>query len=86
MIEDFITEKPHQFPGTKVNPEFVPEEGLDLDGMEDPFGLPWDVIQWKQRVASPYQDFDTYSLKSMIFKSDDDLRQELLAIQLMTWL
>jgi len=27
-----------------VNPEFVPEEGLDLDGMEDPFGLPWEVI------------------------------------------
>ena len=44
MVEDFITEKPHQFPGTKVNPEFVPEEGLDLDGMEDPFGLPWEVI------------------------------------------
>ena len=44
VLEDFITEKPHQFPGTKVNPEFVPEEGLDLEGMEDPFGLPWDVI------------------------------------------
>ncbi len=43
MLDDFA-EKPHSFPGTKINPENVPEEGLDLEGMENPFGQQWDII------------------------------------------
>lgn len=44
MADDFGAEKPHSFPGTKVNPEQIPEEGLDLEGMEDPFGQDWGTI------------------------------------------
>ena len=35
------------------------------------------------KLLSRYRDYKTYSLKSFIFKSNDDLRQELLALQLM---
>ena len=38
------------------------------------------IREYKQK--SLYKDFDTYSLKSFIFKSNDDLRQELLTLQL----
>ena len=34
------------------------------------------------KTKSEYKDFKTYSLKSFIFKSNDDLRQELLSMQL----
>ena len=38
------------------------------------------IREYKQK--SLYKDYDTYSLKSFIFKSNDDLRQELLTLQL----
>ena len=40
-----------------------------------------DLIKEKKQ-KSEYKYYDTYSLKSFIFKSNDDLRQELLALQL----
>jgi hypothetical protein len=39
-MEDQIEVLP-TFPNTKTNPE----EGPDLEGMEDPFGCPWETIQ-----------------------------------------
>jgi len=41
MIEDHIELPPHQFPTTKTA-NF--EETPDLEGMEDPFGVDWEVI------------------------------------------
>ena len=77
MVEDTIDLPPHQFPVTKTS-NF--EESPDLEGMENPFGVDWEIIERKQKINSPYMQFNSYSLKSMIFKSNDDLRQELLAI------
>lgn len=54
-----------------------------LEGMPDPFGKDWIELQQEWKMNSVYCDFDTYTLRPMIFKSNDDLRQELLAIQLL---
>lgn len=53
-----------------------------LDGMKDPFGQSWSELEVETKKKSVYKDFETYRLRSLIFKSNDDLRQELLAIQL----
>lgn len=53
-----------------------------LEGMKDPFGKDWVLLEKEMKQKSVYNDFKTYKLRSLIFKSNDDLRQELLAIQL----
>ena len=55
---------------------------MDLEGLEDPFGKDWSQLQAELKSKSLYHDFDTYKLRYFIFKSNDDLRQELLAVQL----
>lgn len=42
MIEDTIDLPPHQFPVTKTS-NF--EESPDLEGMENPFGVDWEIIE-----------------------------------------
>ena len=54
-----------------------------LEGMLDPFGKDWSELEQEFKMNSIYYNFDTYKLRPMIFKSNDDLRQELLAIQLL---
>lgn len=56
--------------------------GEYLEGMKDPFGQSWAELEVEMKKKSVYKDFETYRLRSLIFKSNDDLRQELLAIQL----
>ena len=46
------------------------------------FGEKWSDITEKHKKESAYSKFETYSLKAFIAKANDDLRQELLAIQL----
>lgn len=46
------------------------------------FGDKWSKTIDEQRKKSPYGYFPTYTLKSFIAKSNDDLRQEHLAMQL----
>ena len=53
-----------------------------LEGMEDPFHKDWKEIEVQRKKMSNYSTFKTYSLRSVIFKSNKELRQELLAIQL----
>ena len=55
-------------------------QGVDLEGMEDPFENDWETIERKHHLNSPYSGFETYRLMILIFKSNDDLRQELLAM------
>ena len=66
-------------PDTKSNKDF--EDYLKTSG--DPFGKNWKEIELEAKQKSKYWNFETYKLRQVIFKSDDDLRQELLAIQLM---
>lgn len=76
LMEDH--QEPHNFQKTSAG-----KEEIDLEGMEDPFGdSDWATIERKQKMASPFCGFDSYRMKSYIFKSNDDLRQELLAMQL----
>jgi len=48
----------------------------------NPFGEPWSEITQKIKSTSPYRNFPSHTIKSFIAKSDDDLRQESLAMQL----
>lgn len=46
------------------------------------FGKKYNNLIKEYKNKSKYNNYKTYSLKSFIFKSNDDLRQELLALQL----
>jgi phosphatidylinositol 4-kinase len=48
----------------------------------NPFGSKWGETCAKIRRNSRFRHFDTYSIKSFIFKANDDLRQELMTMQL----
>lgn len=48
----------------------------------NPFGEQWFEISQKIKSTSPYRKFPSHTIKSFIAKSDDDLRQESLAMQL----
>ena len=54
-----------------------------LEGMEDPFGRSWDETLAEYKDKSSYGAFDSYEIKQYIVKGNDDLRQELMAIQFM---
>ena len=48
----------------------------------NPFGSNWSNLIEDIKASSPYQQFPSHSIKSFIAKSNDDLRQELLTMQL----
>ncbi len=50
--------------------------------MINPFGQKWGEICAKIRRKSRFRHFETYSIKSFIVKANDDLRQELMTMQL----
>ncbi len=48
----------------------------------NPFGNKWLDICIQIKMNSPFRNFKTYSINSFIAKADDDLRQELMAMQI----
>jgi hypothetical protein len=48
----------------------------------NPFGPKWSETCKKIKETSSFRNFETYSIKMFIAKSNDDLRQELLTMQL----
>jgi phosphatidylinositol 4-kinase len=52
------------------------------ENLKNIFGKPLSQIATKIKSTSPFKSFKTYHLKSFIAKANDDLRQELLAMQL----
>jgi phosphatidylinositol 4-kinase len=54
----------------------------DDSSMINPFGNKWGELCAKIRRSSRFRHFDTYSIKSFIIKANDDLRQELMTMQL----
>ncbi len=59
--------------------EILPEITEDLKNV---FGKPMDIIEKEIQQNSPFKKFKSYKLINFIAKADDDLRQELLAMQL----
>jgi predicted DNA-binding antitoxin AbrB/MazE fold protein len=47
----------------------------------NPFGKKWSEIYKEIKDSSPFRKFETYTIKNFIAKANDDLRQELLAMQ-----
>ena len=52
------------------------------ENLKNIFGKPLSQIAHKIKATSPFKAFKNYQLKSFIAKANDDLRQELLAMQL----
>ena len=59
--------------------EILPDISEELKNV---FGKPMDVLEKEIKETSPYKNFKSYKLVNFIAKADDDLRQELLAMQL----
>jgi len=62
--------------------DYIPLEDR-LEGVPDPFGESWETIVEKTKKSSVYRNFDTYNVRVYIVKGNDDLRQELMAMQFM---
>ena len=60
--------------------ELLPD--INEEELKDVFGKPMDILQNEIKQSSPYKNFKSYKLINFIAKADDDLRQELLAMQL----
>ncbi len=54
-----------------------------MEGMEDPFKNRWRSLEKRFYDESELKNFKTYQLKPLIVKANDDLRQEVLAMQLL---
>lgn len=61
---------------------YIPLEDR-LEGIPDPFGQSWEATIERTKKKSNYRKFESYSVKAYIVKGNDDLRQELMAIQFM---
>ena len=61
------------------NFEILPDITEELKNV---FGKPMNILQEEIKQNSPYKNFKSYKLINFIAKADDDLRQELLAMQL----
>jgi phosphatidylinositol 4-kinase len=61
------------------------EENFLIDSTENavnPFGRKWSDTVKQIKEKSIYRNFETYSVKSFIAKANDDLRQEVMTMQL----
>ena len=64
--------------------EKVSHQDLRLDGMPDPFANNFKKMCSEYRTLSDFAvKYDSWTLRAMMVKADDDVRQEVLAIQLM---
>lgn len=69
-------------PVAKDEDDYIPFEKR-LEGMADPFQESWEDIIKNHKQKSMYNSISSYDIKAYIVKGNDDLRQELMAIQFM---
>ncbi len=60
--------------------DMVDYSEVDLDGMDDPFKGRWMTLEKESKATSEYGNYNTYKLRTMIVKANDDLRQEVIAL------
>ena len=65
---------------TLLDFEILPD--INEEELKNVFGKPMNIVEDEIKKNSPYKNFRTYKLINFIAKADDDLRQELLAMQL----
>jgi phosphatidylinositol 4-kinase len=53
-----------------------------VDPKFNPFGKPWLLTMDKIKENSRFRNFQSYQIRSYIYKSNDDLKQELMVLQL----
>jgi hypothetical protein len=54
--------------------ENVSKSELDLEGMDDPFKESWKQVEKKKMLLSEHREFNSYKLRPIIVKANDDLR------------
>ena len=54
-----------------------------LEGMKDPFTDKWKLTEMMYQKKSKYGMYKSFQLRPFMVKANDDLRQEVLAMQLM---
>ena len=69
-------------PVAKDEDNYIPLEKR-LEGMADPFQESWEDIIENHKQKSMYNSISSYDIRAYIVKGNDDLRQELMAIQFM---
>ena len=55
---------------------------VSLDKFEDPWEEKWEDTKKRLKSLSPFKHFNSWDAKAVIVKGHDDLRQELLAMQI----
>ena len=64
--------------------ENISYSDINLDGMSDPYANKFkNTIREYRKLSSYSMKYDSWSLNAFIVKANDDVRQEVLAIQLM---
>ena len=81
---DALKEEGKSF-GSHSNKESISNSGVEAEGVPDPFKDRWKLVSkmYACRKDVDYSHLESYSLRSLMVKSNDDLRQESLAMQLM---
>ncbi len=66
---------------TNKKQEFLMESDNNLR-IINPFGKNWEDIEKEIKEKSIFRNFETYEIKNFIAKANDDLRQELITMQI----
>eukprot|EP00826_Nyctotherus_ovalis_P035167 TRINITY_DN2996_c0_g1_i1.p1 TRINITY_DN2996_c0_g1~~TRINITY_DN2996_c0_g1_i1.p1 ORF type:complete len:396 (+),score=63.35 TRINITY_DN2996_c0_g1_i1:291-1478(+) len=83
LIKSLRTPKKDHAEGFSTYKSVRTKRWVSLKGMNDPFENDWNQTVARVRESSPYKQFESYSIKAYMVKANDELRQELLAMQFM---
>ena len=91
-IEDFLDKNNNNIQELKQESNFIKyDEKSNVYGLvdwnkADPkfniFGKPWIITEQEIQNESNFKNFSTYKIKRFIYKSNDDLKQELMILQI----
>lgn len=62
--------------------EIIPYQNPNEKTDNDPWGERWETAKARIKISSPFDMYQTWDAKAFIVKGNDDLRQELLAMQI----
>lgn len=80
-----LTEKITSYRKSTISIKKIQQENLmESENLKiiNPFGKNWEDVQKEIKEKSIYRNFQTYEIKNFIAKANDDLRQELITMQI----
>ena len=89
ILSDFQFRETSSTADEVIEDSFISESNYDFlttstgdNSLESPWGEPWSELLIRIRQSSAFGHFHSWQARGVIIKSNDDLRQELLAMQL----